>query len=329
VFADAIEDILVRHCTPATVRAIEGGGSAQGLTDAISGAGFYELMVPESAGGGGAGWGELFEIVSLCGTFAVPIPLAQTLASRAIVSDPDSLPKGLITFAPLLSEATDGSLHAPHVPLGRVATHVVAAFNGSFTLLASAEALSLPLGVHSNLDAAMSWKSGSGTTLQGSISADRLQSIGALLHAGLMAGAMKRVFDLTLKHANDRVQFGKSIGKFQAIQHQVSIMAEQVTAANIAAEAGFGTVRETTPRLVCCAVAKARASEAAQVVASIAHAVHGAIGVTDEYDLQLYTRRLHTWRVAHGSETYWHRVLGKMFAHSPLPLATDFVRSLC
>ena len=46
-----------------------------------------------------------------------------------------------------------------------------------------------------------------------------------------------------------------------------------------------------------CAVAKARTSEAAVTVAAIAHAVHGAIGITEEFDLQLYTRRLHAWRV--------------------------------
>jgi alkylation response protein AidB-like acyl-CoA dehydrogenase len=58
------------------------------------------------------------------------------------------------------------------------------------------------------------------------------------------------------------------------------------------------------------AVAKARASEAAQWVAAAAHALHGAIGITADHDLQLYTRRLHEWRMAHGSEDHWHRRIG-------------------
>ena len=45
-------------------------------------------------------------------------------------------------------------------------------------------------------------------------------------------------------------------------------------------------------------------------VADIAHAVHGAIGVTEEFDLQLYTRRLREWRLAAGSESYWHERIG-------------------
>ncbi|HSV46246.1 MAG TPA: acyl-CoA dehydrogenase family protein, partial [Ramlibacter sp.] len=118
-----------------------------------------------------------------------------------------------------------------------------------------------------------------------------------------------------------------AIGKFQAIQHQLSVMAEHVAAARMAAEAGFAS-DSSRPTVSACAVAKARASEAAQQVASIAHAVHGAIGVTEEYDLQLYTRRLHDWRAAHGSEAHWHRLLGRLFVDSAAPLAVDFIRSL-
>ena len=95
----------------------------------------------------------------------------------------------------------------------------------------------------------------------------------------------------------------------------------------MAAEAA-SSAQAPLPASLACAVAKARTSEAAQLVASIAHAVHGAIGVTEEYDLQLYTRRLHEWRMAHGSEAYWHRLLGRMFIGTRQPLAADFARSL-
>jgi hypothetical protein len=45
--------------------------------------------------------------------------------------------------------------------------------------------------------------------------------------------------------------------------------------------------------------------------------------------LQLFTRRLHEWRPAHGSEAYWHRVLGRLFLETREPLAADFARSVC
>ena len=74
-------------------------------------------------------------------------------------------------------------------------------------------------------------------------------------------------------------------------------------------------------------MAKSRTSEASVLIASTAHALHGAIGVTDEYDLQLLTRRLHEWRMAHGSEAWWNVVVGKSVLESELPLV-DFVRSV-
>ena len=77
----------------------------------------------------------------------------------------------------------------------------------------------------------------------------------------------------------------------------------------MAAEAAFHT-DAAAPSLLAAAMAKSRTSEAAALVASIAHALHGAIGITEEYDLQLLTRRLHEWRMADGSEGYWNAVLG-------------------
>jgi acyl-CoA dehydrogenase len=62
-------------------------------------------------------------------------------------------------------------------------------------------------------------------------------------------------------------------------------------------------------------------------VAAIAHAVHGAIGISEEYDLQLLTRRLHGWRLADGSEGYWAGVLGELRAAAPAMATADFIRA--
>jgi acyl-CoA dehydrogenase len=52
------------------------------------------------------------------------------------------------------------------------------------------------------------------------------------------------------------------------------------------------------------------ASVGATNVTSIAHAVFGAIGISEEHDLQIHTRNLHAWRIADGSESYWTEQLG-------------------
>ncbi len=135
------------------------------------------------------------------------------------------------------------------------------------------------------------------------------------------------VFSRTLQYANDRQQFGKPIGKFQAIQHQLSVMSEHAFAARMAAQLGLRTEGAVPDRLRV-AMAKARTSEAALEVAGLSHSIHGAIGFTREFDLQLYTRRLHAWRQAAGSESYWHDVMGQALLDSPEPLSLDLIRTL-
>jgi alkylation response protein AidB-like acyl-CoA dehydrogenase len=328
MFAEAIEAILAHHCTPAVVRAIEAGGSAQPLADAIAESGFLELLATEERGGGALGWRDFFDVVTLLGAWAVPLPLAQTMASRRLARGDDELPPGQITFAPQLARGSNRGLHAANVPFARTTQHVIGALDDGLVLLPVAAARLQPNGIHGSLAASLHWSNAEPRKLGSGMPAQQFQAIAALIHAGLLAGAIKRSFDITMQYANERVQFGKSIGKFQAIQHQLSAMAEHAAASRMAAEAAFAA-GEPLPTLTACAVAKARTSEAAQLVASIAHGVHGAVGVTEEYDLQVFTRRLHEWRIAHGSESHWHRVLGQLFLDSKVPLAADFARSLC
>jgi acyl-CoA dehydrogenase len=135
------------------------------------------------------------------------------------------------------------------------------------------------------------------------------RALSALVAAGQMAGAMQALEAATVEYASTRKQFGREIGKFQAVQHQIAVMAEETMAARMAAQAAFvGDPLALSPRRV--AVAKIRAGQAAQLVATIAHAVHGAIGVSQEHPLHHLTRRLHRGRLAHGGEAYWARQLG-------------------
>jgi alkylation response protein AidB-like acyl-CoA dehydrogenase len=328
MFAEAIEAVLRDHCTPQAVRAIEAGGSPAALAAALEASGFYALLAPEEHGGAAAGWPEFHQVAALCGAYALPLPLPQTMAIRALLRSPQALPDGLVTFASSLTRGADRSLQADGVAFGRTAAHVIGALEDALVLLPVAAARVQPTGVHGSLAASLHWEAGAGTPLDTAVVPRQLRALAAAVHASLLAGAMKKIFDLTMAYANERVQFGKPIGKFQAIQHQLSVMAEHVAAANIAAEAAFHTQEDGLPAFAACAAAKSRASEAAQLVASTAHAVHGAIGVTEEYDLQLYTRRLHDWRMAHGSESFWHRELGRLCVDSGEGLVTDFARQV-
>ena len=325
MFAEAIDDILKDQCTPAVVRAIQSGQSPAALWDAIASAGFLELLSAEAEGGAGLSLAELFPVLRCFGHYTVPVPVAQTIVARALVGSQLVMPAGMVTLAQTFQREASGAISCALTPYGMLADFVLTRDGDGLLLLPCAAAKRVGTGVQNCLTATLTWPDDSCAT-RVSQGGAMLPAFAAALHAALLSGAMNRVFEMTLQYCNDRVQFGKSLGKFQAVQHQLSVMAEHTAAASMAAEAAFQGV-ESAPSLLTAAMAKSRTSEAAVLVASIAHALHGAIGVTEEYDLQLLTRCLHEWRTAHGSEAYWNTVIGQQVLASKMSLS-DFVRSV-
>jgi alkylation response protein AidB-like acyl-CoA dehydrogenase len=323
VFTEAIEDILKDQCMPAMVRAIESGGSCAALWQALEASGFLELLASETDGGAQLPLGDLFPIICTFGRYGMPVPAAQTIAVRALLPS-HAIPAGMITFATAFRRDAGGIIRCPMTPYGMIADFVLAREGDALLLLPGTAAHRQNTGVHRSQTATLSWPDENGWTRTPGVGA-ALPAFAAALYAALMSGAMIRVLEMTLEHCNDRIQFGKPLGKFQAVQHQLSVLAEQSAASSIAAEHAFHTDC-AVPSLLAAAMAKSRTSEAASLVAAIAHALHGAIGITDECDLQLLTRRLHEWRVAHGSEAHWNLMIGHNVLASDKSLV-DFVRS--
>lgn len=150
--------------------------------------------------------------------------------------------------------------------------------------------------------------------------------LAAALAAAEIAGLAERMLDMSLSYANDRVQFGKPIGKLQVIQQQLAVMGEQVLMARMASQIGCSQGLHPSPEVA--AVAKQVTSAVAPRITAIAHAVHGAIGITEEFDLQLYSRRMHALRLADGSESYWAGILGRARIGAASQSSVDFIRAL-
>lgn len=134
----------------------------------------------------------------------------------------------------------------------------------------------------------------------------------------LMAGAMRQALALSIEHVNTRQQFGRPLGKFQAVQQSLAVMACEVRAVEAAA-AALAARLDTVGLDVAAAdfeiaAAKLRANRAVGVVTAIAHQVHGAIGFTREYELSRVTIPLMRWRGAHGNDAYWAQLLGRQVA---------------
>lgn len=307
IFGDAAERLFAQTCTPDVIRGAEQGQPQTAAWQACEDAGFADALVPEEQGGAGLGLADALPIVLAAGRHLCPYPIAHTLLARAWLARarrPQA--SGAIALAPH-GLAIDGQRIAGlSVPWARCADYVLAGIDGQAWLLPMQTARAEPDGVHASLDAQVSWARADAERID---DAAPLDTLAAAACAGLIAGAMDRVLAMTLDYANQRAQFGKPIGRFQAVQQQISVMAEQVWAARMAAQLAFQG-EDGLPRPLLAALGKARASQAVPPVADIAHAVHGAIGVTEEYDLQLYTRRLRAWRLAAGSESHWHERIG-------------------
>jgi acyl-CoA dehydrogenase len=152
------------------------------------------------------------------------------------------------------------------------------------------------------------------------------QNLSAVIHAVLISGAAEKLLNMSIEYANMRVQFGKPIGRQQAIQHQIAVLAQQCALVRIAAQYGCAQGLELGQDRA--AVAKHTASNAVPIITSVAHAVHGAIGITQAFDLQLYTKQLIIWRLAAGSEGYWARLLGQSRLEDTASPSVDFVRRI-
>lgn len=322
LLTDAIESLCADHAPPAVVRVVEAGGSSAELWGHIRRSGFADALVPEDKGGSGLTLPEAFGVLLACGRSAVPVPLGLTLPLRAILAAAGcAVPDGPLTIAPATTHGEGGAIACARVPFGRTAEWVLA---DGHRLLPVDQATVIPTGVRGCLDADLRWDKYPAAALDMPTPVDGL-ALGAAITAALMAGAMERVLADTVRHANDRRQFGKPIGRFQAVQQQISVMAEQVFAARMAAELGCQSAG-FLPDPLRAGLAKSRAGAAAVTVTAVAHAVHGAMGIAEECDLQIFTRGLHTWRAAFGTEAYWHRRLGEAFLAGASTDSLAFVR---
>jgi acyl-CoA dehydrogenase len=320
---------LFRDLTPAKlVNDAEAGIFPSELWRAANEAGFPDALAASAESGGAlAGMADAAAILREAGRHAVPLPLAETMIARWLLAAAGiEAPEGPLTIAPIEREGSfllrrDGagwrlSGRAAGVPWAKDSAGIVVLAGGQVALLAPAAADIRPgrslAGEPRDMlsvDAAVAAK-----PAPAGVDAALLYRLGALSRALLMAGALEEVLSLAVQYANDRVQFGRPIAKFQAIQQQLAVLAENVAAAGVIAAAAADIAVKQGDLAFAVAVAKARTGEAAGKVAEIAHQVHGAIGFTHEHRLHHLTRRLWSWRDEFGIESEWQIELGRIAA---------------
>lgn len=320
--------------TPEVILAAEDGVWPAALWAALEETGIPRALVPEDQGGAGLPFADAVAVLRLAATFAAPVPLAETLLASAVLGDAGlPVPDGPLSIAPVnqtdvltLLQIGDKWLlsgTATRIPWGRDVGHLaVVANTADQKMVACVPVQDLTPIPGTNLaveprdtfvfdnlplpaDLVAPAPAGS--------AGDRLYDLGALLRSAQLAGALRRVMTVSVEYVNERKQFGRALGKFQAIQQQLALLAGEVAAAGAAVDAAVDAAHTQDARFYI-AVAKARTGEAAGFVAETGHQVHGAIGFTREYKLHHSTKRLWSWRDEFGTEAEWQDHIGRQVA---------------
>jgi acyl-CoA dehydrogenase len=327
---DTADRLFADHCTRATLERAEAGVWPEALWRALEEAGFPKALLPEAAGGAGIAVADALGLVRSAARYAAPVPLAETmLAARVLAAAGLPIPEGPLALAPVnrsdrlvLTRQSGGwrlSGTANRVPWARQAACLVLVVEeGNRPMAVAVAPREAEITPGANLageprdEVVLEARlpADAIAPLEGELDRERLQALGAALRTIQIAGALERALEITVRYAGERVQFGRPIGKFQAVQQNLAVLAGQVAAAGAAADIACEAVAGSASPLAI-ASAKTRAGEAAGIGAAIAHQVHGAIGFTAEYGLQLSTRRLWSWRDEFGNESEWSALIGR------------------
>ena len=311
---DMTERLLVEQFDDAAMRAARAGEWPQDAWDAAVAQGL-PLALVEGEQGFGVPLAEGLALIGLLGRHAVPLPLAETMIGNALLARA-GLPvtEGVIALVPEGAGITledDTAVGEPdRVAWGRNAAALLVEDGGQVGLVTSGFRT---LGQGSNLaEMPRDRMAIEGPAQIALLPGTSLLEAGALVRALAMAGAMQTLVALTVAHVTERVQFGRALSNFQAVQHSLARLASEAAAASaaadLAAEAFAGASPQTT---VAIAAARTRISEAAGIAIGIAHQLHGAIGFTEEHRLHWFTTALWSWRDEFGSAAHWTRRLGQ------------------
>ena len=325
ILIDSAERLFADLVTPQLLAAAERGAFPRAAWDAIAAAGLHLGLLPETAGGFGVAPADALGLLRVAGRHALPLPLAETmLAGWLLTGAGIAVPDGPLTLTAArgLRLSRDGAgWHiagtAAGVAWGRDAAAIVvlaevdtvphvALLTGGYTIAEHGNIAREPRNTLA-IDAVPDAVAPSAFTPLD------LRAAGAATRTLMIAGALERITAMTTQYALDRTQFGRPIGRFQAVQHSLATLAAQTAAAIAAAGLAAESVAPAI-NLPAIAAAKARAAEAAGIGAGIAHQIHGAIGFTYEHSLHFHTKRLHAWRDEYGGEAEWNLVLGRHLA---------------
>jgi len=294
LITDTASRLFAETCDHAAIQQAEADGGAPAIWQAFAETGFPWISIDEAAGGSGGTLLDALEVLRLAGYYAAPIPAAETgiLGGWLLAQAGLELPDAMVTVA----NAND----------------LVVADNGTI----SGSATMVPWGRHAELageprDTLVFYApSAEGADAPASVTPEALHFRGALSRVALMAGAMEKMSQLTVSYTNERQQFGRPVARFQAVQQHLVWASQDAALTRMAADAAGREAARASGRFEIAA-AKLVANQAATRATKACHQAHGAMGMTQEYELHHSSRRLWTWRTEYGGTREWSRWVGQ------------------
>lgn len=305
LIVETAKRIFADQCDKPVVDAAEAGNFPFALWGTLAETGLTLAGVDANAGGSGGEWADALLLIREAGAAAAPIPLAEHLMGATLLARAGlEIPSGIMTVA-----MVDASQNTDAVAFAEIADHIVAVRGDSVTLIPNT-------GLSWERRTSIAGESRSAVNLtdvecvEAALpdAAQLALQLGAAGRTNLMAGAISRILEMSVQYVTDRQQFGRPLSKFQAIQHQLAVLAGEAAACQRCADSVLQDASDLD-----IAIGKARTGEAVALVSEIAHQVHGAIGYTLEHALNLRTRRLWQWRDEYGTERQWQVQIGQQF----------------
>lgn len=327
LITETADRVFRELCPHEAIQAAEDTGAAEEIWAAFAATGFPWISLPTEQGGSGGSLADALEVLRLAGYHAAPVAAAETgmLGGWLLAGANLELPDGIVTVASSSSiEATatsnglalTGSL--PRVAWANVADRLALLVEvdgqpmvASVPLEACTSTPMTNLAGERRDTVRLEGVEAQAAPAAAGVDAVALRFRGALSRAALMAGAIEKISQLTVSYTTERVQFGRPVARFQAVQQHLVWAAQDAALVRMAAESA-GRAASRGPAGFEIASAKLIANQGAARATKACHQAHGAMGMTQEYPLHHYTRRLWSWRKEYGGEREWSRWLGEL-----------------
>ncbi|SEL79344.1 acyl-CoA dehydrogenase family protein [Streptacidiphilus jiangxiensis] len=294
--------------------------AVDGLWAQLRELGLPRVGIREERGGSGGSLDDLLVLVQSLATHGKGVPLVESATADWALAHVQDLDESLTTVLLLehALDASDGTVTAEltAVPWARDADRLLLCAPGTAPLLVDLRHPSVRVLPGENLAGeprdTVVLTASPAARLAAAPDHDAVRERLALLWSAAVLGAAHGAYRLTRTYVSERRQFDAPLVKIPAVAGNLALMRVQL----VQADAALALAREADALSGAVDIARITTAAAATEIARIAHQLHGAMGITEEYPLHRLTRRLWSWRDAVATERHWAENLGRRAAEA-------------